>query len=133
MTSKKSNAGRPTVMTDDVLRKLDECFLSDLSDKQACYIVDINPESLYAYQREHTKYTERKATLKEMVKAKAKMVIAKTINRNDITTAKWYAEHKMSTEFSTKQELEHSGEVVTTESDVKKELEELKKKLLKDK
>lgn len=106
---KKSNAGRKTVMTKEVLRKLDECFLNDLSDRQACYIVDINPESLYAYQREHPKYTERKATLKEMVKAKAKMVIAKTINSNDINTAKWYAEHKMQSEFSTKQEIAGSG------------------------
>ena len=124
---KKSNAGRKTVMTKDVLRKLDECFLSDLSDKQACYIVDINPESLYAYQRAHPKYTERKATLKEMVKAKAKMVIAKNINSNDINTAKWYAEHKMQSEFSTKQEIANTGtitQIVVASTNDKEALED---------
>jgi len=109
MTSKKSNAGRPTVMTDDVLRKLDECFLADLSDKQACYIVDINPESLYAYQREHPEYTERKATLKNMTTAKAKMNISKEINDADKEISKWYLERKLKSEFSTKQEVETTG------------------------
>ena len=99
---KKSNAGRKTVMTKEVLRKLDECFLNDLSDRQACYIVDINPESLYAYQREHPKYTERKATLKNMTAAKAKMNLAQAINSKDREISKWYLERKVKNEFSTR-------------------------------
>jgi len=106
---KKSNAGRKTVMTKEVLRKLDECFLNDLSDRQACYIVDINPESLYAYQREHPKYTERKATLKEMTIANAKKNIAQAIKEEDKDMSKWYVERKLKSEFSTKQEIAGSG------------------------
>ena len=124
---KKHAGGRPTLMTKETLKKLDECFLSDLSDRQACYIVDIEPQTLYNYQKKHPEYVERKATLKQMVKAKAKMVIAKNINSNDINTAKWYAEHKMQSEFSTKQEIANTGtitQIVVASTNDKEALED---------
>jgi|AntAceMinimDraft_4_1070372.scaffolds.fasta_scaffold41292_3 hypothetical protein len=107
----KDKGGRPTVMTKDVLLKLDECFLADLSDEQACYIAGISTTPFYEYQDRTEGYKERKHTLKNMTTAKAKINIAKEINDADKEISKWYLERKLKSEFSTRQEVDNSGTV----------------------
>jgi hypothetical protein len=57
-------------------------------------LADISPETLYAYQRLHPEYTERKEQLKSMIKLQAKRVIKKAINEGDKQQANWYLERK---------------------------------------
>ena len=111
VAKKKNKGGRPTLMTEAMLKKLDKLFLADLSDRQACYIVDIDPQTLYNYQKKHPAYVERKATLKEMPKAKAKITLSNAIDNYDTDVSKWYLERKAKDEFSTRQELAHEGEI----------------------
>jgi len=61
----KSNAGRPTVFTDQVILKFEEAFLIGCSDLAACLVADISKSTLYKYQSENPKFTERKETLKK--------------------------------------------------------------------
>lgn len=56
--------GRPTVMTDEVLRKLEEAFLLGCSDIEACFYANIGQQTLYDYQKNNPDFTERKAQLK---------------------------------------------------------------------
>lgn len=57
-------AGRPTVMTDEVLQKLETAFLMGCTDSEACLAADIAPSTLYAYCKENQAFSERKETLK---------------------------------------------------------------------
>ena len=97
--------GRPTVMTDEVIEKLEELFLKGLTDREACLIANIHPATLYNYCSEHPDFLERKELLKEQVKTQAKLNVAEAIGNKDVDISKWYLERKAKDEFSTKQEI----------------------------
>lgn len=98
--------GRPTVMTESVIGKLEMLFAKGLSDREACLIVDIDPSTLYDYCAKCPKFSERKELLKENIKSQAKLNVAEAIENKDIEISKWYLERKAKDEFSTKQEID---------------------------
>ena len=101
----KKTAGRPTVMTQDVVNKLEQAWSMGCSDVEACLHADISKQTLYDYQAKHPEFVDRKERLKEMLVLKARTVIADALNRKDENTAKWYLERKAKKEFSTRQEV----------------------------
>jgi hypothetical protein len=105
----KKTAGRPTVMTPEVVNKLEQAFSMGCSDLEACLFADISKQTLYDYQAKHPEFADRKAMLKETLILKARSVIATSLNNKDENTAKWYLERKRKDEFSTKVENELSG------------------------
>lgn len=108
----KNKVGRPTVMTDTILSKLEMLFSKGLTDREACLIANISPSALYDYCVEHPEFAERKELLKDNIKIKAKLNIAEAIESKDIDNSKWYLERKAKDEFSTKQEI--SGDIHIT-------------------
>lgn len=102
--SAKDKWGRPTVMTPEVLLKLEHAFSIGCTDLEACVYADIGQSTLYAYQKDNHAFLERKHELKEKPMLKARSIIADKLNNNDPETARWYAERKKKSEFSTRQE-----------------------------
>lgn len=99
-----NKVGKPTVMTESTLQILEDAFICDASDEQACFLANISPATLYNYQVAHPEYIERKKQLKEMVKFRAKKTVAENIK--DVETAKWYLERKAKSEgFSQRTEV----------------------------
>lgn len=105
----ENKVGRPTVMTQEMIDKLEMLFAKGLTDREACLIANIHPSTLYDYCNENPEFTERKELLKEQVKTQAKLNVAEAIENNDKDTSKWYLERKAKDEFSTKQEV--SGDI----------------------
>lgn len=105
----KNKVGRPSVMTKEMIGKLEMLFAKGLSDREACLIANINPSTLYDYCNEHPDFSERKELLKEQIKTTAKLNVAEAIEKKDIDMSKWYLERKARDEFSTKQEI--SGDI----------------------
>lgn len=99
-------AGRPKVITDEVVAKLEEAFLYGLTDLEACLYADISKNTLYRYIEENEEFRDRKELLKKQPLIKAKLNINKDIINGDINTSKWYAERKGRDEFSLKQEVD---------------------------
>ena len=99
------SVGRPTVITESVLRKLDDCFSIGATDREACFIANIAQSTLYKYQTEHPEYIERKEALKDMLKYKARNNVAKSIDIGDDKTSQWYLERKAKNEFAQRTEL----------------------------
>lgn len=99
----ENKVGRPTVMTEEMIGKLELLFAKGLSDREACLIANIHPSTLYDYCEKNPEFTERKELLKEKVKIQAKLNIADAIENNDVDNSKWYLERKAKDEFSTKQ------------------------------
>lgn len=97
-------AGRPTVMTEIVLGKLNEAFAIGASDKEACFYADISPDTLYDYQLKNPKFIQRKEALKERPVLLARQTVLKAIE-SDPLTARWYLERRRKDEFSSRQEL----------------------------
>ena len=107
---------RPTVMTPEVIDKLEEAFAWGCSDVEACLWADIAPATLYQYQEKNPSFTERKANLKENPILLARKSV---VNRlpDDPKLALDFLSRKAKAEFSTKTEIEHSGEINRNMSD----------------
>lgn len=104
--------GRPTVMDDLTLHKLEEAFLNDATDEQACFVANICPATLYNYQKEHPEFLERKQLLKGDLKYKAKLKIKEAIlNEDKPLTSQWYLERK-DKDFKPKQDLTSNDEAL---------------------
>lgn len=118
MAKKKENkekkpVGRPTVMTQDVVCKLEQAWSMGCSDLEACLFADICKQTLYDYQAKHPEFVDRKERLKESLVLKARTVIANSLNNKDENTAKWYLERKRKDEFSIKQEVNTELQIKT--------------------
>jgi len=82
--------GRPTVMTDATVQKLEEAFLMGCSDQEACLNADISKATLYNYQKEHPEFLDRKARLKENPFLLARTTVIKSLG--EVKNAQWYLE-----------------------------------------
>jgi hypothetical protein len=113
-TAKKKPAkkmGRPTVMTAEMVKKLEFGFLKGLTDEQCCLFAVISKQALYDYCHAHPEFTDRKELLKQQPSVQAKINIAEGIENGDADLSKWYLERKNKDEFSTKQDIGVSGSV----------------------
>lgn len=108
-----NDGGRPTVMTDDVLRKLEDAFLRGLSDRQACLYAGIAASVLYEYQKERPEFSERKTLLKENVKMRARLNVHNAIDNGDIDASWRYLERKDES-FKPTTKTEHAGGLTLT-------------------
>lgn len=88
-----ANTGRPTIMTPDVLTKLEEAFLLGLSDLEACFLANINPRTLYKYQVANPDFIQRKHELKLHPTILAKKTIVASLDK-DLNSAWRWAEKK---------------------------------------
>lgn len=100
--------GRPTVMTEEVIAKLEEAFLNGATDREACFIANISKDSLYDYCKLNPDFSDRKEDLKDMVKYQARQNIVGAIKNGDKPLSQWYLERKAKSEFAQRQE--HTGE-----------------------
>lgn len=97
--------GRPTVMTEEVLQKLEYAFMRGLSDVEACLYANIATSTLYNYCNDNPYFMERKEELKKYPTAQAKLNVTEAIENGDTDISKWYLERRAKDEFSTKQEI----------------------------
>lgn len=103
-------AGRPTVMTTEILAKLEHAFSLGCSDVEACLYADIGTTALYDYQKNNPDFTERKQQLKENPVLKARTNVMADIESGDVDTSKWLLERKKKDEFGTKQSIDIGGQ-----------------------
>lgn len=106
MTKKKKpeeleKRGRPSVMTPEIINKLEQAYSIDATDEEACIFAGIGMSTLYDYQKQNPDFSERKRLLKDKLTFKARTNIANEINKGDADLSKWYLERKKKKEFST--------------------------------
>lgn len=98
-------AGRPTIMDELTLQKLEEAFSNDATDVQACFLANISPATLYNYQKEHPEFLERKKALKEMTVYQAKINVKNKVMEGDIETSKWLLPKREKERYSERHEV----------------------------
>lgn len=96
--------GRPSVMTPEVIDKLEYAFSLGCSDNEACLHADIAPATLYKYQEANPDFTERKQQLKESPIFLARETVIKGIKRDPDLALK-FLERRKKEEFSPRSEL----------------------------
>jgi hypothetical protein len=115
MPKKKDKGGRPTVMTQETINKLEEAFSCGASDKEACFYAEISHQALYDYQNKYPEFTDRKEGLKNMLKFRAKRNISTKLleDKDNLTLSMWYLERK-DKDFSMKTENKNDTRIELT-------------------
>jgi len=108
----ENKVGRPTVMTEEVVQKLEYAFMRGLTDVEACLYANISRSTLHNYCEEHPEFLDRKEELKQHPTAKARLNVTEAIENGNEELSKWWLERKAKNEFSTKQEV--SGDIKVT-------------------
>jgi len=85
---------RPSRMTDETLRKLEQAFLMGCPDTEACLYADIAPSTLYKYAAENEEFSERKETLKQNPFMKARKIQMDDLNDGSSAIAQKVLERK---------------------------------------
>ncbi len=116
MARKGKKRGRKEKITKDILSKLEDAFTNGMTDEQACTYAGIGSATLYRYQLKRPQFRERKVMLKLRPDIRAHQTIVRQLD--DINTAKWWAERRMS-EFKPVSKVEHSGSVEVIETPMK--------------
>lgn len=95
---------RPTVMTEEVIAKLEEAFAWGCTDVEACLWAGIDESTLYLYQEKNPKFTERKARLKETPILVARKSVVSRLGR-DARLSMDFLSRKKKDEFSQRSEV----------------------------
>jgi hypothetical protein len=92
MTKDLSRAGRPSVLTETVVSKLEQAFAIGANDSQACSYAGISRQTFYANLKKDSEFRDKIEAQKEKLALKAKQELAKLIQGGDRTTILWYLE-----------------------------------------
>ncbi len=110
LPKKKKKTGRPTVMTPDNIRKIEEVAALGGSIAEMAMWCDIHVDTLYAYIKENKYFSDRIEALREKPILQARNTIMADIKSPD--TAKWYLERKRKAEFGPKVEVETTTRIL---------------------
>jgi hypothetical protein len=91
--------GRPTVITKDAVRKLEQALKDGLSVSEACFVSGIGKRTFYDHKATDAKFARTMELAKAYVALRAKKVVVKAIDDGNLTAAKWYLERKARNEF----------------------------------
>jgi len=79
-TIAKSNAGRPSKMTPDVIAKLEQAFAIDCSVEEACSYADIGRDTFYDYIKLKPQFSDRIDELRQRPVLKARQAVVKSLD-----------------------------------------------------
>jgi len=111
-TKQKNSVGRPTVMTEETINKLEEVFAIGGSDKEACFYANISHQTLYDYQEKHPEFIERKEALKEKPILKARQTAVSKLSES-YSNAMDYLKRKRKSEFGDNVDVTTDGQALT--------------------
>lgn len=101
----ENKGGRPTIMTDAVVSKLEYGFMKGLNVTECCHYADISRNCFYEYLEKNPEFKDRIEELKSNPSTRAKLNVVEAIENGDTDLSKWWLERRSREEFSTKQEL----------------------------
>ena len=102
-TKQPNPIGRPTVMTSEVIAKLEQVFAMDGTVEEALSYAEIGRNSFYDYLKINPEFSNRIEELRQRPILKARQTIIKGLD--DSKNAQWYLERKRKKEFAQRNEL----------------------------
>lgn len=117
----KNKGGRPTKMTELVVKKLEEAFLLGCTDEEACLYAGISRQTMTAYQQEHEEFMDRKELFKNNPILQARKSVVNNLE-GDPHLALKFLERKAKSEFGPNidinAKIELSGDVTAKQIEV---------------
>ena len=103
VVSEQNSVGRPEVITEEIVRKLESILQLGVNDGIACQYAKIGRTTFYKKLKEDEEFADRIQSAKDLVTiAAGQVVTGAIINDKDLTTAKWWLERKAPDEFGDK-------------------------------
>lgn len=96
--TEKFRTGRPAVIDNGVLLKLETAFGYGCTDEEACAFADISLATLYKFQKKNSEFSERKCRLKQLPNLQARKVVVESMKLNP-GIGQWWLERKLPNEF----------------------------------
>jgi len=96
--------GRPTVITPEVIDKLETAFSMGCTDTEACLYANISRTALFEYMAKNPDFRARREELKDHPMLLARTTVYNALADN-LANAQWYLERKLKKEFSPRAEL----------------------------
>ena len=96
----KAQTGRPTVITKDVVQKLEQALREGFSVDMACHVSGISRSTYYDHINSDPAFSYKMELAQDWVTQRAKQVVAKAIDTGDLKAAQWWLERKARSEFS---------------------------------
>jgi hypothetical protein len=118
-------AGRPTVFTPEVIRKIEEVAALDGSVEEMAYYAGIKKATLYSKLEDDKEFSDRINALRERPVLLARQTVMKALAANS-ADARWYLEKKKKKEFGNTIDITTKGEKLT---DADPRITDLTKKL----
>ena len=100
-------AGRPTVMTPEVIAKIEEELKNGATLAQSAFLAGISLKTIYNYFGENPDFKERCELLQGLVAYRARVNIKNKIETGDIDTSKYWLDRK-DKDFKPKSEQDHT-------------------------
>ena len=102
-TLQTNKEGRPTVITEEVVRKLESILQLGVNDSIACQYAKISRDTFYGHLKNDPIFADRIQSAKELVTIAAGQVVTNDIIKNkDVNSAKWWLERKAPDQFGNK-------------------------------
>ena len=120
-----NKGGRPTVMTQEVVAKLEQAFAIDCSVEEACSYADISRNTFYDYIKINPSFSDRIEQLRQKPVLKARTTVVAKLG-DSFDNSMEYLRRKKKTEFGDSLSVEstiHKPYTITEEQ--KKVLDEL--------
>lgn len=100
---------RPKKFTDEVVGKLEYAFMKGFNITEACNYAEISRDTYYEYLKKNQDFSDKMERAQTNLQRRAKINLAEAIENGDLGESKYYLERKCKDEFSSKQEIQHSG------------------------
>jgi len=125
---RKNLGGRPSKMTKEVVKKLEEAFAIDATITEACFYANISRETFYNWMKANKKLFDRLEELRANPVLTARTTVCNAI-KTDSDLAMRYLERKRKGEFSPRIETDNRNRETFDESakEIKNLLEEIRK------
>jgi len=107
------NVGRSTKMTEEVVKKLEECAAIRATVTEACFYANISRETYYNWMKANPKLLDRLKELREQPFLKARQTIINKLN--DVNVAFKFMEKEKPEDYAERLKVEHSGQIETGE------------------
>lgn len=104
-TEPEKKEGRPTIITDEVVAKLELAFKEGANISEACLVSGISRNAYYDRINVDQKFSNKMSIAQDYVTVVAQKNISSRIVRGDPEASKWWLERKKKQEFSTRNEL----------------------------
>jgi len=87
-------------MTKATVQKLEAALRDGFSVEMACHVSDISRSTYYAHLESNPDFSHKMELAQDWTTQRAKQVVARAIDNNDLKAAQWWLERRARAEFA---------------------------------